>query len=114
MSTFDPYEMSDLAISRLIGDRLKSLRLRRNVTQEMLAERAQLSSGTVKALECGQGKLLNLIAVLRELGGLDSLDAFLPEPLVSPIDLARRKGRQRKQATGGRGRRKKRIADERR
>lgn len=106
MSTFDPYEMSDLAISRLIGERIKSLRLRRNITQELLAERAQLSAGTVKALERGQGKLLNLIAVLRELGGLDSLGAFIPPALVSPLDLARREGRQRKQASGGRGKKR--------
>ena len=106
MSTInDIYALSDEAICQVIGERLRGLRLRKNIPQEVLGERAQLSPGTIKALERGQGKLSSLIAVLRELGALDGIDALVPPPTVSPLELARRQGRQRKQASGGRGRR---------
>ncbi len=98
----DYYAMSDAAICQMLGERLKALRLRKNKTQQALADDAQLSVGTIKALEQGNGKLQNLVAVLRELGAFDSLDAFLPEPRMSPIGLAQHSGARRKQATGKR------------
>ena len=106
MSTInDIYALSDEAVCRLLGERIRDLRLRKNIPQETLAHRSQLSVGTVKALERGHGKILNLIAVLRELGALDDVDAFIPPTTISPLELARSQGRQRKQASGGRGRR---------
>lgn len=45
------------------------------------------------------------IRILRALGKMDALDAFLPEPGLSPLQLARLKGRERKRAPGGRARR---------
>jgi hypothetical protein len=39
-----------------------------------------------------------IVKILRALGRLDALDAILPEPLVSPIQLAARRGRQRRRA----------------
>lgn len=98
----DYYSVTDQAITQLLGERVRALRLRRNRTQTELAAATTLSLGTVKALEAGRGKLENLVAVLRELGALESLDAFLPEPGPSPLDLARRKGRTRQRASGRR------------
>lgn len=97
---FDYYTASDKAVLKEIGKRLQALRLRRNVTQEELAERATLSPTTIKTLEKGSGKLVNLIAVLRELNALQELDNFIPEPKLSPVRLAATKAKQRQRATG--------------
>lgn len=48
--------------------------------------------------------MATLLAVLRALGRLESLDGFLPEPEISPIQLAELKGKRRQRATGDRGR----------
>ena len=60
---------------------------------------------TIKSLESGSGKLSTVIAVLRELGALDALDSFIPEPSISPLQLAKMQGRQRERATGTRRKR---------
>lgn len=100
------YSLSDREVARRLGERIRALRLRRNRTQAEVAAATTLSLGTIQALEAGEGKLVNLVAVLRELGALDSLDALLAGPQASPLELARRRGRPRVRATGRRGRRK--------
>ncbi len=72
------------------------------MTQQHVAETASLSLNSIKALESGKGKLSSLIAVLRELNALDSLDAFLPDVPVSPLQLARSQGKKRQRASGNR------------
>jgi transcriptional regulator with XRE-family HTH domain len=99
----DFYSLTDKAIARELGTRVRALRLQRNVTQKALAEATLLSLNTIKALENGRGKLATLIAVLRELGALDQLDNLVPADTVSPLQLARLHGRQRQRATGTRG-----------
>jgi transcriptional regulator with XRE-family HTH domain len=96
----DYYSLSDAAVAQLLGRRVRALRLRRDRTQEEVAASAAVSVGTIKNLEAGKGKLETLIAVLRELGALDALDGFIPEPTVSPVQLARRQGRPRRRASG--------------
>ena len=84
----DYYIASDSTILKELGERLRKLRLRKNITQEDLAERTLLSVGTIKSLEAGKGKLSTLVAVLRELGALDQLDQFIPPLTISPIKMA--------------------------
>ena len=84
----DYYIVSDSTILKELGERIRKLRLRKNITQEELAERAVLSVGTIKSLEAGKGKLSTLVAVLRELGALDQLDQFIPPMTISPIKMA--------------------------
>lgn len=96
----DLYVMTDSAIMEEIGRRFRELRLRKNITQEGLAELTQTSTSRIKSLEAGKGKLETMIAVLRELGALDSLDAFLPEPGISPVQLAKMRGKKRQRASG--------------
>ena len=98
----DYYSMTDQGIANEIGSRVRSLRLRRNMTQEQLSEATALSLNVIKSLESGKAKLTSLIAVLRELGSLDDLDRFIPEITISPLQLARRRGRQRQRASGRR------------
>ena len=85
------YSMSDKAILNDLGGRLKSLRIRRNITQESLAEMTLLSLGTIKSLEVGKAKLSTIIAVLRELDALHELDSFIPQTHISPIEIASHK-----------------------
>jgi transcriptional regulator with XRE-family HTH domain len=98
----DYYSMTDQGIAGEMGGRVRSLRLRRNLTQQQVSEATALSLNAIKALESGKAKLTTLIAVLRELGSLDELDRFIPEITVSPLQLAHRKGKQRQRASGKR------------
>jgi putative transcriptional regulator len=106
------YAMTDKAICAEIGARIKALRLRRNLTQQQLAEAAAVSLNVVKALEAGKGKLSSLVAVLRELEALDGLEQFIPEPEISPIQLAKQQGKKRRRASGNRGRKEPRETSE--
>jgi transcriptional regulator with XRE-family HTH domain len=94
--------LSDQRIAEELGNRLKALRLRKNITQKELAEATALSLNVIKSLESGRGKLTSLIGVLRELGTLDQLDNFIPEPSISPMQLAKLHGKPRERASGER------------
>ena len=102
-------EMTDQEVLDEMGRRLREYRLARDLTAEALADRAGLSITTVLNAENGRNpKLETVIRILRMLGRLENLNAFLPEPRVSPMELLRRgtpKKRQRA-SPGRRGPRK--------
>ena len=98
----DFYILSDKTIEKELGHRIKALRLRKNITQKELAEATTLSLNSIKSLESGRSKLSTLIAVLRELEALDQLDNFIPEISISPMQLAKMQGHERKRASGER------------
>ena len=103
MKNFD--ELSDLAILEVLGERVKMERLNRNMTQMDLARRAGTNRIVLTRLENGKGCTLgSFIRILRSLGKIGHLEMFLPEPGVSPIQLAQRAGKQRQEASGKRGR----------
>jgi len=82
-----------------IGRRLRQYRLRQNIPIAEVARHAGLSAPTVINVENGRNpRLGSIVRVLRVLGRLEALDAFLPDPLVSPIQLANLKGRGRQRA----------------
>ena len=108
----DFYSMTDKAIGSEIGARIKALRLRRNRTQQQVADAAAVSLNVIKALEAGKGKLSSLIAVLRELGALDALEQFIPESVVSPLQLVKQQGKERQRASGTRGKKESRERSE--
>jgi transcriptional regulator with XRE-family HTH domain len=95
--------MSDNSILAELGERVNRQRLNRNITQTDLAGQAGVARIVVQRLEGGRGCTLeNLIRLLRTLGLLDQLDAFLPEPGLSPLQLAKFRGRERLRAVGRR------------
>lgn len=96
--TMNNYAISDKTILSDLGNRLRSLRIRRNITQETLAEMTLLSVGTIKSLEVGKAKLSTIIAVLREMDALHELDNFIPQTTISPLEMASRKSRERVRA----------------
>ena len=106
------YGMSDRAILIEIGRRLKRKRLEKNLSQQTLADLAGLNRTTVRYLEQGSPfGVLTLVQVLRALGALDELDSFLPDPGVSPLQLAKMKGKERRRASPQREIQKKGEAD---
>jgi len=98
----DYYTLSDKGIEKELGNRIKALRLQKNISQKALADATILSLNAIKALESGRGKLSTIIAVLRELGALDHLASFIPQISISPIQLAKLQGQVRKRASGER------------
>ncbi len=92
---------SDQSIEKEIGQRIKALRLRKNISQQALATSACTHRNVIGSLGKGKGSTLGtLIAVLRELDALGELKSFIPEIEVSPIEILKTQGKQRKRATG--------------
>ncbi len=97
----DIQSLSDQVIEKEIGQRMKALRLRKNISQQALAEAACTHRNVIGSLENGKGSTLGtLIAVLRELDALGELESFIPEIEISPIEMLKTQGKQRKRATG--------------
>lgn len=96
----DLKDMGDKAVLAEIGDRTNRQRLNRNITQVDLARRAGVTRIVVQRLENGHGcNLESLIKILRSLDLIDQLDAFLPRPGISPVQLAKLKGNERLRAS---------------
>jgi transcriptional regulator with XRE-family HTH domain len=82
-----------------IGRRIQRYRLQQNRTLEDIAAEAGVSTLTTQRAESGKNPTLTtLIRILRALGRLDALDAFLPVPLVSPMEIAERGGHEPQRA----------------
>ncbi len=95
--------MNNQAVLREIGVRIRRERLNQNLTQETLAQQAGVSRRVILDLEGGKGcGLSSFIEILRALRKLDQLDAFIPDPGISPIQLAKLRGRERRRASGRR------------
>lgn len=83
--------MTDKAIMEEMGQRLRSYRKKRKLSQKQLAERTGLSIFTIAQIEQGKAvSLSSLLPVLRELRLLNNLDAFIPNIPESPIGLLRK------------------------
>lgn len=89
----------DTEILEEIGRRLRALRLQQNLGQAEVALRAQLSPTTVKNAERGRDpRLSTVVRILRVLGRIETLDAFLPISPVSPLAMLKTAGRLRERA----------------
>ncbi len=96
----DDPELTDAALQRLLGSRIRGLRLNRNESQEELARRAGIGKATLQRLEEGRsGTIVTLLRVLRALD-LDNLDALLPPVEESPLAEARGERQARVRARG--------------
>lgn len=92
------YSMTDDAVLTEMGARLAAYRLRKNITQAEVAQAIGVGRTTYVHLEAGMGKLNTLVAALRYLECLESLDAFLPKPQFSPIAARKFNGKEKKRA----------------
>src|SRR5688500_8623134 len=80
-----------------LGRQLRVLRLRLNLNQQQLAERAGIALNVVKNLEGGKGSTVRSLAqVLRVLDRADWLNTLAPAVSISPVQMLRTKApRQR-------------------
>ena len=82
----DAYELTNDAIMRQIGLKLKELRIGKNMKQKELSDASGVSLFTISAVENGKTtSMLTIIQLLRALERLDYLDRFFQEQAISPI-----------------------------
>lgn len=73
-----------------LGEKLRALRLSKNLDQKTLAERAGLSVRALRNLEAGRGSTIKtLVCVLRALGRQAWLDTIAPVATINPVHLTR-------------------------
>jgi transcriptional regulator with XRE-family HTH domain len=91
---------TDEAVLVELGRRLERRRLDRNETQAELAARAGVDRTTVIRIEQGAGGTVKaLLRILRADGLLGGVDALVPAPEPSPLELLERRGRRRRRAS---------------
>ena len=99
-NNYDWYGMSDPAIIKEMGIRLKRIRLQKNMSQQQLAVKSGLYRSTISEIENGRvASLLSFIQLLRGLEKLELLGSMVEGPVVSPLSLAREAGLIRKRAS---------------
>ncbi len=91
---------SPVALSEIIGERLKQARLNSDLTQAEVASLAGVSRKAVLNAEKGKTQLETLMAILSALALTDHLDMFLPPQPLSPIQLEKLQGKRRQRASG--------------
>lgn len=101
----DIYTLSDALLSKRIGEKLKAIRLKRNITQQSLAEASSISLSSVKKVENGEiGSFDTLLRILRTLGMLESISTLFEEEQLSPSEyfemVNKAKQNTRKRAVG--------------
>lgn len=86
----DVYSLTDDAVMRQIGSKLKELRIIKGMKQSELSEASGVSVFTISAVENGKTTtLLTIIQLLRALEQLDYLDRFFQQQEISPIAYAK-------------------------
>jgi len=89
---------------RSIGEQVRALRIQRNLKQDELAARANVSKSALFQLENGKGSTLRtLVSVLNALGETAWLDNLAPAARVSPIqmlELGTQRRRVRRRSAG--------------
>ena len=101
----DIYALSDMQLCKRIGEKLKAIRLKRNITQQSLAEAASISLSSVKKVENGEiGSFDTLLRILRMLGMLEAISPLFEEEQLSPNEyyemMNKSQKKTRKRAVG--------------
>jgi len=96
------FSMTDKAIAKELGKRLKQQRLNKDFSQKNIADRAGISITAVQGAERGETTINTFIKIMRVLGTLDLLDGFMSEPMISPLAMAKLAGKKRQKASGKR------------
>jgi len=88
MSNIRMQSLSDKELLRKMGEFVKQRRIANNKTQAEVAKAANLSRSSVSLLERGETvTTTTLLQVLRVIGALDVLNAFLETPGLSPLAM---------------------------
>ncbi len=80
-----------------LGGQVRALRLRENLDQQALAQRAGVGLSALKNVESGKGATLKtFIKVMRALGRADWFETLAPAVSISPLQMLKTKSvRQR-------------------
>ena len=93
-------QLTDNAILAELGERIGRRRLDLQMTQAEVAEQAGVSKRTIERIEAGAAaQTSSLVRVFRVLDLLPNLDQMVPQTGPGPMDLLRRKGKQRQRAS---------------
>ena len=80
-----------------LGQQVRALRLRQNIDQRQLADRAGVALNAVKHLETGKGATVrSLVKVLRALNKVEWLRALAPAVSISPVQMLKAKAPRRR------------------
>ncbi|WP_228028054.1 helix-turn-helix domain-containing protein [Chitinibacter fontanus] len=90
-------QLTSYEIEAELGEKIKRLRISRNLDQKTVADRSGISVRALRNLECGNGSSLHtLVVVLRTLGREKWFDTIAPVATIDPLMLTREaKPRQR-------------------
>ena len=91
--------MTDIAIAKMLVQRIEQLRLEANVSQQTIADELGITVKTYRNFKTGKVKLETLIGVMRVLKCLEQVNDFIPETPFSPMELLKLKGRKRQRAS---------------
>lgn len=74
-----------------LGQRLRRLRLARNIDQRTVAGKAGISEKALRNLESGNGSTVEtLLRTLKALGYTQGIEMLAPEPTIDPLALLHR------------------------
>jgi transcriptional regulator with XRE-family HTH domain len=81
----------------ILGERMRKLRLSRNMDQLTAARKAGVSEKALRNLEAGRGSSVGtLLRMLKALDYLQGLETLAPEVTINPLTMLRKSGpRQR-------------------
>ena len=81
----------------VLGERLRAMRLSRNLSQRELASKGGLSLRALINLEAGDGSTVeSLLRVLKALDATDAIELLAPQPQVSPLQMLKQKAQVRR------------------
>lgn len=102
------YILTDIELCNRIAAKIKTVRLKQNMSQAELADKSGVSISTIKRMEDGEVKNFeSLIRILRTLGKLDIFVPLVEEEQLSPNEYyelaskANKPKRKRKRASKG-------------
>jgi putative transcriptional regulator len=79
--------------------RMEQMRVDKNISQNELANTLGITAKTYRKLKAGDGKLVNFVAVLNELGIAEDLLQVIQKSLPSPIHAISNDSAQRKRVS---------------
>ena len=93
--------LTDQAILEHIGERVRKLRLRKDITQDQLAKGSGVGKSTIERFEKGHSiQLTSLIRILRSFGKLDDLLELIPDQTASPMEMLMKEQPTKYRASG--------------
>ena len=88
-------ELSDPAIMKQLGARIKDYRIGMGMRQSDVAKESGVSLNTINKIESGKPvSFVLMISVMRTLNLLENLELLVPESRISPLQLLKLQGKK--------------------